>query len=113
MWSDIQYRILKRISPQEPGYLSGAAYAGKSKIKILLGEQVLRELRGNVVVDFGCGDGHEAVELAQNGALQVIGIDNREAVLRRAPENARRAGVEEICVFSSETGCGADAIISL
>lgn len=113
MWSDIQYRILKRISPQEPRYLSGAAYAGKSKIKILLGEQVLRELRGKIVVDFGCGEGQEAIELAQNGALQVIGIDNREAALRRARENARRAGVQEICVFGFKTSRGADAIISL
>jgi SAM-dependent methyltransferase len=113
MWTDFQYRILKRISPQEPPYLSGAIYTGKSKIEILLGEQVLKELRGKVVIDFGCGDGQEAIELARNGALQVIGIDNREAALRRARENARRAGVQDVCVFCSETGYGADVVISL
>jgi SAM-dependent methyltransferase len=113
MWTDLQYRILKRISPQEPGYLSGAAYAGKSKIKTLLGEQVLAELRDRVVVDFGCGDGHEAIELAQNGAVKVIGIDIRESALRRARENARRAGVQDVCRFCSKEGYAADAIISL
>src|SRR5262245_13786096 len=115
MWSDLQYRILKQISPQEPRYLSGATYAGKSKIKTLLGGEALKELRGKVVVDFGCGDGHEAIELAQNGAKQVIGIDNRETVLRRAQENASRAGVQDVCWFCSEAGYGygADAIISL
>lgn len=113
MWSNLQYRILKRIWPQEPPYLSGEIYAGKSKIKVLLGEDVLRELRGKVVVDFGCGDGREAIELAQNGAAQVIGIDNRESALRRARENARRAGVQHVCVFSTHAVRGADAIISL
>jgi SAM-dependent methyltransferase len=113
VWSDVQYRILKKISPQEPRYLSGAVYAGKSKISTLLGEHALRGLRGKVVVDFGCGDGHEAIELAQNGAEQVIGIDNREPALRRAQENARRAGVQDVSVFCSEGVYGADAIISL
>jgi SAM-dependent methyltransferase len=113
MWSDLQYRILKRIAPQEPGYLSGAVYASKSKIKTLLGEQALAELRGKVVVDFGCGDGHEAIELAQNGAAQVIGIDNRQSALRRAWENARRSGVEDVCVFCSQGVYGADAVVSL
>lgn len=113
MWSNLQYRLLKRISPQEPRYLSGATYAGKSKIKTLLGEEALRELRGKVVVDFGCGDGHEAIELARTGAERVIGIDNREPALRRARENARRAGVQDVCLFCSEGDYGADAIISL
>jgi SAM-dependent methyltransferase len=113
MWTALQYRILKRIAPREPSYLSGEVYAGKGKITPLLGEQVLRELRGKVVVDFGCGDGHEAIELARNGVEQVIGIDNRERVLRRARENAKRAGVQDVCRFCSEGGYGADAIVSL
>lgn len=113
MWSDLQYRILKRISPQEPRYLSGAIYAGKSKIKTLLGDRVRQELRGKVVVDFGCGDGYEAIELAQSGAAQVIGIDNRESALHRAKQNAKRAGVQDICVFSTEAVDGVDAIMSL
>lgn len=113
VWTDLQYRILKRISPQEPPYLSGAIYAGKSKIKILLGEDVLQELWGKVVVDFGCGDGYEAIELAQNGVAQVIGIDNREPALRRARENAKCAGVQDVCVFCTEAVRGVDAIISL
>lgn len=113
MWTNLQYRILKRISPQAPCYLSGAVYAGKSKIRVLLGEQALEELRGKVVIDFGCGDGLEAIELAQSGAVQVIGIDNREQALRRARENARCAGVQDVCRFVSEGAYCADAIISL
>jgi len=113
VWSNLQHRILKRVSPQEPRYLSGAIYAGKSKIKTLLGEGVLQELRGKIVVDFGCGDGHEAIELAQNCVAQVFGIDNREPALRRAQDNAKRAGVQDVCVFSTEAVQGVDAIISL
>lgn len=113
MWNNLQYRILKRIASQEPRYLSGAVYEGRSKIKILLGDQVFEQLRGKVVVDFRCGDGYEAIELAQNGAARVIGLDNRERALRRARENAKRAGVESVCEFSTECVHNADAIISL
>jgi len=113
VWTGLQYRILRRIAPQDPPYLSGAAYEGKSKIEVLLGEQVLRELRGKVVVDFGCGDGYEAIELAKKGARQVIGIDNRERALERARVNARHAGVEDACVFCANGSHSADAVISL
>ena len=113
MWNNLQYRILKRIAPQEPPYLTGAVYEGQSKIKMLLGEEILRDVCGKVVVDFGCGDGHEAIELARNGARQVIGIDNRFRALCRARENARRAGVADVCVFCADGGYSADAIISL
>lgn len=113
MWTNLQYQILKRIAPEEPRFLSGAAYEGQSKIKMLLGEQVLRDVRDKVVVDFGCGEGNEAIELALNGATQVIGIDNRLRALYRARENARRAGVADVCVFCADGGHGADAIISL
>jgi SAM-dependent methyltransferase len=113
VWNNLQYRILKRIAPQDPPYLSGAAYEGKSKVEVLLGEQVLRELYGKVVVDFGCGDGHEAIELARIGARKVIGIDNRERALERARENAKRTGVADVCLFCANGNHSADAVISL
>ena len=57
-----QYRILTRISRHEPAYLSGEVYRNKSKIKVLLGVQVVAQLRGKVVIDFGCGEGDDAIE---------------------------------------------------
>src|SRR5438477_269243 len=73
MLTTLQYKILKAISPGEPDTCSGAAYAGKSKLAILLGEDFLKKIKGKAVIDFGCGEGAEAVEMAQNGAMRVFG----------------------------------------
>ncbi len=109
----IQYRILKRISSENPGCCSGAAYEGKSKLDILLGPQLLAKIRGKVVVDFGCGEGAEAVELAQRGARRVIGVDIREDVLESGRAKARAAGVEDQCLFATSTTDLADVVVSI
>lgn len=109
----LQYRILKRISPREPGYMSGDVYKEKIKIKVLLGDQVFDQLRGKVVIDFGCGEGDDAVALAKNCASRVIGIDIREGLLERARAKAHREGVGKICQFCTDTYERADAIVSI
>ncbi len=63
MWTNIQYRILKWISPGTPDCCNGSAYEGKSKLAILLGDEFLGKLSGKTVIDFGCGEG-EAIEMA-------------------------------------------------
>lgn len=113
MLDKLQYRILKRIAPSERGYLSGGVYRGKSKIRILLGERFFEEVRGKVVVDFGCGNGCEAIELAQNGAARVIGVDIRQHSLLQARENAKCAGVESVCEFTTDVEACVDAIFTL
>lgn len=80
--TQLQYRILRKIAPGEPGGMDGGAYAGKSKLDVLLGP-LLPDLAGKSVIDFGCGDGGEAVELAERGA-RVFGVDIRENVLEVA-----------------------------
>jgi len=55
MLNDIQYTILKKISPGAPHSCSGAAYQGKSKLAVLLGEVFFDTIKGKVVIDFGCG----------------------------------------------------------
>lgn len=109
----MQYRILKWISPGDPPYMSGEVYKDKIKIKVLLGENVFNQLRGKIVIDFGCGDGNDAIALAQNGALRVIGIDIREPLLQRASTKARRQGLEKICSFCTHADEQADAIVCL
>jgi ubiquinone/menaquinone biosynthesis C-methylase UbiE len=109
----MQYRILKRISPGEPGYMSGEVYKEKIKIKVLLGDQVFDQLRGKVVIDFGCGEGDDAVALAKNCARRVIGIDIREAVLERARAKAHQEGVERVCQFCTDTDERVDAVVSI
>ena len=100
MLTGLQYRILKRISPGEPHrYCTGSAYAGKSKLETLLGREFLEQVPGKTVLDFGCGEGWEAIDLARRGAAMVIGLDNREEILQSARRNAIQAGVESVCRF--------------
>ena len=108
-----EYRILRWLSPRDPLHMAGDTYEGRTKITVLLGEKLLEELRGKVVVDFGCGEGDDAIAVAKHGALRVIGIDNRENVLERARAKARQDGVEEVCRFCMHTEEQADAIVSI
>lgn len=110
----IGYQILRRISSDgETGYMDGSVYEGRSKMEVLFGPGVWKELEGKVVVDFGCGEGEQAVEMAARGARRVIGLDIREDVLERARERAARAGVSDRCAFVTKTDERADLVVSL
>lgn len=113
MLTSLQYKILKTIAPGEPDSCSGSAYIGKSKLAILLGPDFLQSIRGKSVIDFGCGEGAEAIEMALNGATKVVGIDIRENLLDIATQSARAAGVENLCSFKLSTQEPADVIVSL
>jgi len=89
MFTNLQYRILKRISAGAPDCCSGRAYVGKSKLAVLMGDEFFPRIAGKVVIDFGCGEGADAVEMAGRGAKRVIGIDIREEVLQAASQPAR------------------------
>jgi len=108
-----QYRLLKAISPGEPAVCSGEAFKGKSKLEVLLGRELVCSAAGKTVIDFGCGEGLEAIELARIGAQRVIGLDIRENVLQIARSNARSAGVANICEFGTSTTQQADLIFSV
>lgn len=110
----IGYRILKRLCPKgETGYMDGSAYDGRGKMDVLFGAGVWKEIEGKVVIDFGCGEGAESIEMAQRGARKVVGLDLREDVLERARLAAERAGVAGRCVFATKAGEPADVIVSL
>ncbi len=111
-WTMLQYRVLKRIAPAK-SRLTGAAYAGSSKLRILLGDDLLKRIEGKDVLDFGCGYGTEAVEMAAH-ARSVYGLDILEASLEKGRENAAAAGVSHTCTFGSAAPAHeVDAIISL
>jgi len=111
-------RILSALSPDGTGGLSDGVpkvYQNRSKLEILLGADLWDRIRGRVVVDFGCGVGHDVVELAERGAAHVIAIDIREKWLNRAAVLARKRGVADRCTFVREWtgGRSADVVISL
>jgi SAM-dependent methyltransferase len=93
--------------------MSGSAYINKSKIRVLLGDQALDDIFGQTVVDFGCGDGHEAVALAKHGAARVIGVDIRENALANARKLAEQEGVADRCSFVTKLEEPVDRIVSL
>jgi 2-polyprenyl-3-methyl-5-hydroxy-6-metoxy-1,4-benzoquinol methylase len=68
MLTNVQYEILKRFSPRSPERCAGRVYERKSKLAILMGDKLLIKISGKIIVDFGCGDGVETVEMAQKGA---------------------------------------------
>lgn len=109
----LEYRILKLIAPAEPGHMDGSAYAGKSKLRVLLGEELIASLCGKRVIDFGCGDGAEAVDLVKSGARYVTGIDIRQDLLDAATVRARSEGVADRCRFAMTATEKADAIVTI
>ena len=113
MWADLQYRILKRAFPRGPGFGESTFYIGKSKAEVVLGAGFLKSVAGKTVIDFGCGEGSEAIEIARSGAERVLGLDYREDVLQIARRKAQEAAVDKICEFTQSTNEVADIIISI
>jgi SAM-dependent methyltransferase len=109
----LQYKILRRFWPIDPPAMMNApAYEGKSKLGTLF-DSTLEDVRGKTVIDFGCGYGLEAIELAQRGAARVIGVDSDLDYLAVARYCAKAAGVSDTIEFSAETRTQADVILSL
>jgi len=106
--------VLKRLCPDgETGYMTGEAYANKSKLRVLFGDQFLDEVRGRTVIDFGCGHGDESVEMALAGARRVLGVDISDRYLEIARGRAAAAGVSDRCAFMRVPDERADIVVSL
>jgi len=113
MLTEVQYRILKRLAPGPPNCCTGSVYRGKSKLAMLMGNDFFARVAGKVVIDFGCGEGDDAVEMAQRGAKRVIGVDIREEVLETARQKALGDGLQSTCSFVVSTDEAAEVIVSV
>ena len=110
----VGYWILRRIRPGgDSGYLSGEADANKSKLTVLLGTISSSRSEGGRCLDFGCGTGGEAVEMAQRGARRVIGADIRERWLEAARRHAEEQHVTDRCSFTTAPDHPADIVLSI
>lgn len=106
--------VLRRLGdPAVRHGCDGRAYQSRSKVETLLGPDVWGDIRGKVVIDFGCGAGAEAIEIARHGADRVIGMDIRPSILERAREAAKDAGMATRCFFCARTDEVADLVVSL
>lgn len=103
MFDALQYRLLKTAYPRKPNPNPGPdPPPEKSKLETLLGRELLRSVVGKSVIDFGCGEGNEAIELAKLGARKVVGIDIRPELLLTARKRAILADVSQICEFTTD-----------
>jgi SAM-dependent methyltransferase len=113
MLNNMQNWVLNTAFPRSTDRSSETINNGKSKLEILLGPEFLSNIAGKTVIDFGCGEGSEAVEMAQRGAKRVIGIDIREDVLRVARQKSLAADVQHICQFARSAKEPAETIVSI
>lgn len=111
--NDLEFCILKRLFPRRSESGSGSGYERNTSLATLMGDDFFSRIKGKVVVDFGCGTGADAVELAKRGARRVIGIDIRDDFLRIAQRRASDAGVQEVCTFVRSTQESADFVVSV
>jgi len=106
------YRVLRAIAPAEPNSMTGEAYLEHSKLELLLGANIWQQIEGKTVIDFGCGAGEEAIDIARRGARQVYGVDLSDRWLGMA----RKTAAEENCdnvKFCKAAPEPADVIISI
>jgi ubiquinone/menaquinone biosynthesis C-methylase UbiE len=89
------------------------AYEGRSKLEILIGPDVWDRVRGKTVLDFGCGVGTEAIQMAEHGAARVVGVDIDQASLNTARRESARRGVSDRTTFATHADEPADVIVSL
>lgn len=113
---EIGYRLLRRLAPGGEGVthaMDSSAYKECSKLETLLGKNFWLDISGKTVIDFGCGAGEEAVEMAKRGARMVYGLDIQEKWIKKAQDCAESEGVEGRCSFGLTTSVPADVIVAI
>ncbi len=87
----------------------GGNYLGKSKLEMTLGHDIWSKIARKTVLDFGCDDGEEVLEIAEKGVAQrVVSLDIDLTLLRRARNRAEAAGVAAFCECSRTLSRSAD-----
>ena len=67
-----------------------------SRVKNELIAELMGDLHGKQILDYGCGAGLHTVHAAQSGAARVVGVDAEENVLSTARYFAQREGVDRL-----------------
>jgi SAM-dependent methyltransferase len=107
------YWMLRKIAPQE-SYSGQGNHPpdGDTKLQEFFGDGFFETIRGKTVLDFGCGDGGQSVEMAEKGAGKVIGVDIQEPRLARGRKLAQARKVADRCFFGTTSPEPVDVIIS-
>jgi SAM-dependent methyltransferase len=107
------YWFLKRffpggVDPTENFYEK----TGTGKLLFCFGPDIFASLRDKQVIDFGCGEGLNTIDLALNGCRHVIGLDIQEDMMSKARAAAERSGVADTCRFVTSWESPVDVILS-
>ena len=108
----IGYQLLRTIAPRSSSSSNADLVESDTKLTQFFGKEFLQQIQGKTVIDFGCGTGTQAVEIATKGAGKVIGLDIQERLLVRGRELAIQHSVADRCTFSTNTNELADIILS-
>ena len=61
---------------------------------------LFENIQDATALDYCCGNGEVAIEMAKRGASRVIGIDISQVAIENARELANNAGVGDVCEFN-------------
>ena len=96
----------------DPGNIDPFKARGVSKLAFYFGDGIFQELQEKTVIDFGCGIGDNAIELAAKGCKRVIGLDLQERFLEQGRQTAAAKGLSDKITFAQKTEEKADVILS-
>ena len=104
-------------APGTPDYpMTGVHYESGTELKRL--EEVFPDftqiIQGKDVIDFGCGEGYQAVAFARAGAARVIGIEIHEPLIEAGCQRIAGLGLEKTIQIERQIPAGlkADVIVS-
>ncbi len=72
--------------------IAGASFAHRDAL-------LYENIKGAVALDYCCGNGEIAIEMAKRGAAKVVGIDISPVAVENAGALAKEAGVDAVCEF--------------
>jgi SAM-dependent methyltransferase len=103
--SAVGYWVLRKIAPRLP---ARSARPARSELVRAFGFGIVDAIRGKRVIDFGCGAGAEAIEMAGHAA-HVTGVEIQPALLEQARGRSRAL---PNCEFVERATEPADVIVS-
>ncbi len=104
------YTILKIIAPRKEGVQTES---NELKLEQFFGDDIFETVANKTIIDFGCGDGGQAVEMAKRSpTTHVIGLDIQKHRLEKGTKKAQELSVADRCKFLTSTDELADIVIS-
>ena len=106
------YLLLSLVAPRISSHDKSVDYKHDAQLCQFFGENFFELIKDKSVVDFGCGNGIQSVEMALRGAKKVIGLDIQDKRLEYGSNLAKQNKVEDRCKFLKHTDELVDIVIS-